>query len=106
MRLGCVGLTTASRLVIPLPAAGLWRQEREEAGIPGARRGRREERGREPERGSETAGVAGGGDEIVRGWHYQVTNSAVPDSGKLVTFSGCVTLSVWLARFAPQFPHL
>lgn len=42
MRLGCLGLTTVSLLGIPLPVAGLWRQVRQEAGIPGARRARRE----------------------------------------------------------------
>lgn len=62
--------------------------------------------GRELEPGSEPAGVAEGGDEVVWGWHCQVTNSAVTDSDKLVTFSSCVTLSKRLVRSAAQFPRL
>lgn len=76
----------------------------EEAEIPGARRGRAEGGHRSDVTSLQVS--AGGGDEVAQGRHSQVTKRAALNSNKLVTFSGCMTLSAWLDRSAPQFPRL
>ena len=104
MRLGCLGLTTVSPLWILQPVARLWRQEHAKSQrSPGHAEGG----------GGEGTGARLGACRCLRGkgrgrrdWHCQVTNSAVLDSDKLVTLSGCVTLSTELDRSAAQFPHL
>lgn len=104
MRLGCLGLTTVSPLWIPQPVTRLWRQEHaKNQRSPGHAEGG----------GGEGTRARLGVCRCLRGKgrgrrdrQSQETNSAVLDSDKLVTLSGCVTLSTELDRSAAQFPHL
>lgn len=108
MRRGCGAHDSLSARDPAAPGRAVASGSLEEAELPGTRGGRAEGGHKSEVTSLQVSGGGGGegGDEVVQGWHSQVTKRAALNSNKLVTFSGCMTLSTWLDRSAPQFPHL